>query len=215
MDPWRVWAEEHLRYLYYEHARLSERLKRLEEQVERQQEKLEANAGKPNHTVERIEYRFDQLKIDSLHGTLHIGIKPENAASEPIWSLGGAEMPEPTVTKDAETPSFLTVHADVHRYVTEAVPPLLGRWCDEAGVELEPEEAERVLQDLRAQVDARIEYYTKMSEIDQTADPASFEENVRSRTIRDIESGLRSFVDRKKAKKTKEDGYVSDDRNQS
>lgn len=216
VDAWRYWAEEQIRYLYYENARLQDRLKRIEERLERHGERLEAVERKPTHAVEKIEYRFDQLKIESLQGTLHIGVKPEDVKSEPIWSLGDAAMPEPIVTPAAETPSFVAMHADVHRYVTEVVPPLLGRWCEEAGVELEPEEVDRVVQDLRMQVDARIEYYMKMSEIDQTVDPEGFENSVRERTIRDVESGLRGFLERKTKRETKEEeSVVSNDRSQS
>ncbi|MCI3923694.1 spore germination protein GerPC [Paenibacillus sp. TRM 82003] len=216
MDAWRYWAEEHIRCLYYENARLHDRLKQLEERLRLDGERLDAIERRPTHAVERIEYRFDQLKIESLQGTLHIGMKPDDVKSEPLWSLGDTAFPEPTVTHANSNPNppFLTVHADVHRYVSEAVPPLLGRWCDEAGVELEPEEAERVLQDLRMQVDARIEYYMKMSEIDQTADPEGFENSVRERTIHDIELGLRTFLDRRRASAPKEETYDANDRNQ-
>ena len=45
-------------------AQLSEEIKKLKE--------------KPSITVERLEYKFDQLKVETLEGTLNIGLNPSD-----------------------------------------------------------------------------------------------------------------------------------------
>jgi len=187
-------------------ASLAERLARAEERLAKLEAEAEEWKRRPTHAVEKIEYRFDQLKIDTLQGTLHIGIRPEQAGAEPIWSLGEAELPTPNVVPAADPigaapppaappPSpFLNIQRAVREYLHNAVPPLLAGLCEAAEYELEPEEVDRVVADLAAQVDGRIQYYMKLSELDPSRDPAAFEGSVADRTIRDVEAALRSFV---------------------
>ncbi|MFK4998183.1 spore germination protein GerPC [Bacillus sp. N9] len=49
--------------------KLRKELNRLENEVNKLKEK-------PGITVERLEYKFDQLKVETLEGTLNIGLNP-------------------------------------------------------------------------------------------------------------------------------------------
>ncbi|HZG74694.1 MAG TPA: spore germination protein GerPC [Paenibacillus sp.] len=195
MDAKRL--SEQLERMHAEYANVTDRLRRLEEQVERLAREVDEAKRRPSQTVERIEYRFDQLKIDTLQGTLHIGIRPEDAGGEPVWSVAGADVPKPTVVPGgvATPPSpFLDIRGAVSRHLHEAVPPLLLQLCEAAEYDLEPEELDRVVADLGAQVDARIAHYMKVSEIDATREPGAYAANVAKLTIRDVDAAVRQFV---------------------
>jgi len=190
------WTEQ-MRRLQAEHAALAERVRRLAERAERLEAEVDALKRRPTYAAEKIEYRFDQLKIDTLEGTLHIGIRPEDAAGEPVWSVGGAAAPVPNVVPAAapEPPApFLAIRNAVHRHIDETVPPLLIRLSEAAAYDLDPEEVDRVVADLRAQVDGRIAHYMKLSEHDATRETAAFETSVAELTIRDVETAVRNFV---------------------
>ncbi|WP_309120454.1 spore germination protein GerPC [Paenibacillus sp.] len=192
----KQWAEQ-LARLHAENVELNDRVCRLTERLERLEDEIDRLKRRPAPTIERIEYRFDQLKIDTLQGTLHIGVRPEDAAGEPIWSLGEAAVPEPTIVTGAEPspPSpFLGIRDAVHRHLDEAVPPLLIRLCEAAEYDIDPEEIDRVVADLRAQVDVRIAHYMKLSEYDATREPAAYEASVTRLTIRDVDTAIRNFV---------------------
>ncbi|HZG83958.1 spore germination protein GerPC [Paenibacillus sp.] len=197
MDPWSV--TEQIHRLYAETARLAERLQQAEEKLERMSRELNELKQRPTG-VEKIEYRFDQLKIDTLQGTLHIGIRPEDASGEPIWTLGGSPAPAagPPAAGSPAMPSmpspFLNIQRSVRQYINETVPPTLARLCEEVDYDLEPEELDRVVGDLQSQVDARIAHYMKISTHDPGSEPERFERSVAERTIRDVEEGIRRFV---------------------
>lgn len=198
MDPWGV--TEALNRLYAETVRLTERLQQAEEKLDQIAREMNELKRRPPG-VEKIEYRFDQLKIDTLQGTLHIGIRPEDASGEPIWSLGGSPATAggaPSVPPAPSAPvmpsPFLNIQRSVHQYIHDAVPPMLARLCEDIEYDLEPEELERVVGDLRSQVDARIAHYMKLSTEDPGSEPERFERSVAERTIRDVEEGIRRFV---------------------
>jgi spore germination protein PC len=184
-----VW--EHLRYLYIQNVYLTERLAGLEQQILTLSQRMEQGATK-EPCVQKIEYRFDQLKIDTLQGTLHIGVKPGQHANDDDWTLNEIPLPDP-----GGKATFPTIHAHVHRYVTESVPSVVQQQAEVIGIELEPEEMERIVGDLRSQVDARIAHYMKVSEVDPTQDPQTFERHIAERTIQDIDTAVRTFMGQK------------------
>ncbi len=195
MDAKRL--SEELARMHAEYAHVTERLRRLEERVERLEREVDEAKRRPSQTVERIEYRFDQLKIDTLQGTLHIGIRPDDAGGEPIWSVAGADVPKPTVVPAGDAPpssAFLDIRSAVSRHLHERVPPLLLQLSEAAGYDLDPEEMDRVVADLGAQVDARIAHYMKVSELDSMREPDAYAASVTKLTIRDVDAAIRNFV---------------------
>ena len=58
--------------MYLQHQELSE-LRSLVTQLSAEVKQLKE---KPSVTVERLEYKFDQLKVETLEGTLNIGLNP-------------------------------------------------------------------------------------------------------------------------------------------
>lgn len=58
--------------------RQEQRIQRLEETVAQLGNELEELKSKPSINVEKIEYKFDQLKVETLEGTLNIGLNPSD-----------------------------------------------------------------------------------------------------------------------------------------
>ncbi len=51
----------------------------LEDQVRLLQEELNELKNRPSSSVGKVEYKFDQLKVENLNGTLNIGLNPFSA----------------------------------------------------------------------------------------------------------------------------------------
>lgn len=60
----------------------NQQIKQFEKTVENMQNKLNAlektTQERNKHMIDKIEYHFDQLKIEHLDGTLHIGMSPND-----------------------------------------------------------------------------------------------------------------------------------------
>ncbi|WP_317965641.1 spore germination protein GerPC [Paenibacillus sp. CCS19] len=75
---WPAWisrVEQTLRHQHEQIAMLQKRIDMLMAQVQ-------AAEAKPTYHIDKIEYQFDQLKIEKLDGTLNIGIQPSGDGSE-------------------------------------------------------------------------------------------------------------------------------------
>ncbi len=48
----------------------------LEDQVRQLQEELNELKSRPSSSIGKVEYKFDQLKVENLNGTLNIGLNP-------------------------------------------------------------------------------------------------------------------------------------------
>ncbi|WP_110929048.1 spore germination protein GerPC [Bacillus massiliglaciei] len=55
-----------------------QRIIKLEHELQRLSEEMENMKKRPPVHVDRIEYKFDQLKVESLDGTLNIGLNPSD-----------------------------------------------------------------------------------------------------------------------------------------
>lgn len=56
----------------------------LEDQVRLLQEELNELKNRPSSSVGKVEYKFDQLKVENLNGTLNIGLNPFSAKGQQI-----------------------------------------------------------------------------------------------------------------------------------
>ncbi|TRM11875.1 hypothetical protein FH966_09370 [Lentibacillus cibarius] len=65
-------------YIYYLHQRIDEQDRFIRSLESRMQAIENDNNQKKEQTVEKVEYNFDQLKIEKLDGTLHIGLSPND-----------------------------------------------------------------------------------------------------------------------------------------
>src|SRR5699024_7941328 len=65
-------------YFYDLHQHIRQQDNKIKQLEFRLREMEENDQDRPNTTIEKIEYNFDQLKIERLDGTLHIGLTPSD-----------------------------------------------------------------------------------------------------------------------------------------
>ncbi|KUP09040.1 hypothetical protein Q73_03815 [Bacillus coahuilensis m2-6] len=104
-----------LQWIQQQNAQLQE----LEKTVKALQKQVEELKEQPRIAVEKIEYKFDQLKVENLDGTLNIGLNPGDAksieelavnqAGNPLQSIPVDQLREPLI-KDMQ--DFLANHLD-------------------------------------------------------------------------------------------------------
>jgi len=99
LPPTHPYFQQLNAYIQWQYRKLQE----LERQIGELRVELETLKRQRTTTVERIEYKFDQLKIERLEGTLHIGISPDVGKSIEDFTINGSGVEVPGSPTNEET----------------------------------------------------------------------------------------------------------------
>jgi spore germination protein PC len=118
--------------------------------------------------IDKIEYKFDQLKVEKLDGTLNIGVSPAGGKAIEDLEIQGEQVPlqqddeKPAgAGQDAEPECFLQMRGRVHNYLEMECPDYVTAVQSKYGLALPPEYGEFVVEDIRIQIEPRIWHYLK------------------------------------------------------
>ncbi|TMV50166.1 spore gernimation protein GerPC [Paenibacillus mesophilus] len=142
----------------------TQKLQELESKIGQMQQEIDTLKKQRTVNVEKIEYKFDQLKIEKLDGTLHIGISPDVGKSIEDFTVNGSEVM--TTTDDMEAIS--RIRSRIDQYLDEDGRTLIRGHEGNYRVVLGKEYIDFMIQDMKGQMDKRIEHYWKSVREDPT-----------------------------------------------
>jgi spore germination protein PC len=140
------------RYLLWQ----TKKIQSLEQRLLLLESQLKELEQQPHTTIERIEYKFDQLKVETLEGTLNIGITPNgvgNVIEDFAVQQKNAVVPKP------EPVLFRNIQEKVHAYLEKEAKETLKRFEEQYSHRLDDTYRHFILQDIARQVDERIRFY--------------------------------------------------------
>ncbi|MDD9271048.1 spore germination protein GerPC [Paenibacillus sp. GCM10023248] len=105
---WQQWAEQVCSFIETQKRRIDE----LETTVKKLQSDLDALKDQKRFHIDKIEYNFDQLKVEKLDGTLTIGISPSSLDNVDDFTVNGASVGKDTAGQD-QNPFFQGQQAQV------------------------------------------------------------------------------------------------------
>lgn len=135
-----------------------ERIKSLEEQV---QHLISSQEGKNGVTIERVEYKFDQLKIETLSGSLHIGLSPEDLNPIEDLALGQANQPPPYPNTPTMDQHILN---ELNQWCQSFVPHMIDDLANTYNRNIDESHQTVMIQDIQKQFPHRIAHYHKLAE---------------------------------------------------
>ena len=146
MNRANSWEE----YIYQLHNYIRDQDKRIKDLEERINQ-LESNNNKGNQTtIEKLEYHFDQLKIERLDGTLHIGLSPEELGVTDDFSINqNRNQVQGQVINQLQA------------YLNEQGPSLLHQLANKYGHPPNQINQQILLDDVRKQLPERVAHYEK------------------------------------------------------
>lgn len=169
------------------------RIKMLEDMVDDLRDNYEQLSNAPRTNIEKIEYKFDQLKIERLDGTLNIGLTPN----------GGADMLEDFTVNGTNgmNPSSLapemiqSIQQNVNSYMQNGALKQLGELEQKYNYPLDDPYRHFILNDIQKQLDQRINYYlNQQQQRSPNASPQELSEEIEQKLKRDIVNGMEAFI---------------------
>lgn len=170
----------------------------LEDELNAVKIKLKKLEDRPTIQIDNIEYKFDQLKVETLEGTLNIGLNPADVESLEDLAINHENPLSPYMFNDREALIQL-IARDTFQYLDKERATLF----KSAGVYLEkpidPQVADFIIDDLKRQLPFRINIYLDQTPIyDRTIERLPFvTERVREKCIKDCDLAVLKFLTEK------------------
>ncbi|KHF39950.1 spore germination protein GerPC [Halalkalibacter okhensis] len=148
-------------YIQAQHQRITQ----LELQLKELQDEMNTLKQNQHSKIEKIEYKFDQLKIERLEGTLNIGISPQNGEdSIEDFAVHQDEFNVPPVAE--QPPIFQNVQQRVHDYLNESCYQEIYEIEKRQNYKMDNQYRQFIIEDIRRQIDERIRHYVNQMKPD-------------------------------------------------
>ena len=185
--------------IFYILQQITQQLERQEssiKQLQKKQKDLEKELTevkeKPVLYIDRIEYQFDQLKIDRLEGTLNIGLNPKDLQDMDefaIDTLPFHKMQDRYLENIREQ-----LEHELNTYLDTELPEQIDKIKHENGLDIDESYTQFIIADIRQQLRERIDFYLKqqLREMPQT-DREDMSAIILERIKEDIYNAVQSF----------------------
>ncbi|WP_394235501.1 spore germination protein GerPC [Niallia oryzisoli] len=131
-------------------------IRKLQKKIEMLEKKVTELNDRPPIRVEKMEYKFDQLKVETLEGTLNIGLNPSDLQGIEDFSVPSQNgVPNPKERMSM----FTEIENSVHRYLDENLQMIMKNTGEQLQFRVDDTYRDFILQDIKKQLPSRIEYY--------------------------------------------------------
>jgi len=162
-----------------------------------QQLQMDLNQLKEKQTppVIRNEYKFDLLKIETLEGTLNIGLNPHGTDSSIEEFAVDQSMNVPPVQKQNPT-LFQKVQQQIHQFLKRDAYDVLCSIEDKYAYPLDEPYRKFILNDIKKQIDQRIHYYVNQLDLEKMSPDQVqiMEQKIIEKVRKDIEKSCEAFI---------------------
>ncbi|AIK35919.1 MULTISPECIES: spore germination protein GerPC [Bacillus] len=169
----------------------------LEEQVQTLRKELDELKGRPSSSIGKVEYKFDQLKVENLNGTLNIGLNPFATKGQQIEDF---EVDTETLKVNPETqtnPDFYQgIIQEMHRYLDEEAYSRILHFEQEQRTPLDDMYRQMMIDDIKKQMEHRLPYYLSQVQPYEeiTSDPQYMKDAIIQAMKQDIDKAFLSFI---------------------
>ncbi|MGN9866103.1 spore germination protein GerPC [Bacillus swezeyi] len=169
-------------------------IERLERQMAAIQLELNQLKENPGTRIDRIEYKFDQLKIERLDGTLNIGLNPADPDSVENFEIAQQQPDIGTLQQELGSQLMQQTRQIVDAYLNEETPLLLEQLEDRYDSKLDDTNRQHIIEDIRKQIDSRIRYYVKHVKPNDSISPREHAERLADYVKEDIARAIEHFL---------------------
>ncbi|PGM96821.1 spore germination protein GerPC [Bacillus cereus] len=169
----------------------------LEEQVRLLQEELTELKSRPSSSIGKVEYKFDQLKVENLNGTLNIGLNPFSTKGQQIEDF---QVDTETLKVNPETetnPDFYQgLLQEMHRYLDEEAYSRILHFEQEERTPLDEMYRQMMVDDIKKQMEHRLPYYLSQVQSYEgiSSDPDYLRDVIIQAMKQDIDKAFLSFI---------------------
>lgn len=186
---------EYLRQLHQLVESQEHRIRALERSVLQMQKEISQLKERPPVHVDRIEYKFDQLKVESLDGTLNIGLNPSDLQGIDEFSVPNQSIKTPSSPKQMFQRT-MELEDIVYEYMGNHLPAIFEKTQAKLQTNLDDSYYHFIEEDIKKQIPKRVEHYIRefSSVVIETEDRSRLEKTITDQFHKEMEHGVEVFI---------------------
>lgn len=170
-----------------------QRILTLENALQKMKEDIKLINDKKAIHIDKIEYKFDQLKVETLEGTLNIGLNPSELAGIEDFAVQNQSLATPLSPKNQMQRS-MKIEEAIYRYLETDLPLVVEAVQRELNVQPNDEYLSFVKQDIIKQLPSRIEHHLAAnSASSRSSENAPLDELIIEGLKKEIQNGVMVF----------------------
>jgi spore germination protein PC len=171
------------------------RITSLEQTIQKMREEIKQLNEKKTIHVDKIEYKFDQLKVETLEGTLNIGLNPSDLSAIEDFSVPNQTLNTPLSPKE-QMQTSMRVEESIYRYLETDLPQIILDSQKELSIQPNDSYLAFIKQDIIKQLPSRIDYYLKTNKPTERSheNDINIEEKIIESLKQEIRNGVSIFL---------------------
>lgn len=166
----------------------------LEQTIQKMREEMKKLNDKQSIHVDKIEYKFDQLKVETLEGTLNIGLNPSDLSSIEDFAVQNQSLNTPLSPK-GQMQRSMKVEEAIYRYLETDLPLLIEDTQRKLNIQSNESYLSFIKQDIIKQLPNRIEFHLKASLVhDRLPENENSDETIIASLKQEIQNGVFVFL---------------------
>jgi spore germination protein PC len=173
----------------------AQQIEKLEQRLAKLQADMDAKKEQKQIHIDKIEYNFDQLKVERLDGSLSIGVNPGTFDEAEDFAVNGNAMGGSSMQVNPASMMQQDISGTIQDYLNHGAKEDMQAAADKLHYPLDDSYQELILEDIRNQVAPRIEHYIKQYRSAGLSQPMdAIREHIVKQTKLDIQTAIESFL---------------------
>jgi len=184
--------EQYIQTIFEQMRWQTDKLNALEQTVLVLRAEIDVLKNQKNVHIDKVEYKFDQLKVEKLEGTLNIGISPGNIDDLDIQD---DDPGEPNAMQQPEL--YRQISEQIHSQLQQDVPQEIQAAERNISFSLDRIHRKLVEDDVAKQLDMRIRHYLEQAMPTVTAENSqTVQDSIYQKVKQDIQAAVMNYFDK-------------------
>ena len=163
----------------------------LQKKMKSLEKKIVDLENRPPVHIDKMEYKFDQLKVETLEGTLNIGLNPSDLQGIEDFSVPAKKG---TLSPEDRMTMFTDIDSSMQHFLDTSLQNIVQETANSLQVQVDDTYYEFILQDIKKQIPNRIEYYLNQPFRKEQAEPEQQKDWILEQLKKEIHNGVSIFI---------------------
>jgi spore germination protein PC len=171
-----------------------QKIQQLNETIRELKSDVEKIKKQPYTNIEKIEYKFDQLKVEHLDGTLNIGLNPTDPGQIDNFDVQQSGLNVNGVQQQLREQLFQQCSEEVSQFLNEDCVQLIEQAEHQYDLRLDDPHRKHIIEDIRKQIDSRIQYYINGQPLTEPGSLLDKKQDILLQVKQDVENSIHHFL---------------------